>query len=91
MKDKDIFNIFFREKPSMMLVTMRNNKKEMYASYLAKQIDCTYSHVVKILKEMHKAGLVEFHKQGRLKLLNLTKKGDEVAKHIDKVRMIFKD
>ena len=86
MKNKEIFNVFFREKPSMMLVELRNAKSEVYASSLAKQIDCTYSHVVKILQEMEKEGLINFDKQGRLKLLTLTKKGQEIATRIDDVR-----
>jgi len=85
-KNKEIFNVFFREKPAMMLVELRNAKAEVYASSLAKQIDCTYSHVVKILQEMQKEGLVDFDKQGRLKLLSLTKKGQDVAMRIDDVR-----
>lgn len=85
-KNKEIFNVFFREKPAMMLVELRNAKAEVYASSLAKQIDCTYSHVVKILQEMQKEGLVDFDKQGRLKLLSLTKKGHDVAMRIDDVR-----
>lgn len=86
MKNKEIFNVFFREKPAMMLVELRNAKAEVYASSLAKQIDCTYSHVVKILQEMEREGLVNFDKQGRLKLLTLTKKGQDVATRIDDVR-----
>ncbi len=86
MKQKEIFSVFFREKPSMMLVELRNAKSEVYASSLAKQIDCTYSHVVKILQQMEKEGLVNFDKQGRLKLLTLTKKGNDVASRIDDVR-----
>ena len=70
----------------MMLVELRNAKAEVYASSLAKQIDCTYSHVVKILQEMEREGLVNFDKQGRLKLLTLTKKGQDVATRIDDVR-----
>ena len=87
MNNDAIFNVFFREKPAMMLVNLKNAKDEIYASSLAKQIDCTYSHVVKILQEMEKAGLINFEKQGRLKLLSLTKKGTEVAEHIDNVRI----
>ena len=87
MDNKEIFNVFFREKPAMMLVNLKNTKSEVYASALAKQVDCTYSHVVKILQQMEKAGLVNFEKQGRLKLLTLTKKGVEVAENIDQVRM----
>jgi DNA-binding MarR family transcriptional regulator len=89
LKNKEIFNVFFREKPSMMLVELRNAKAEVYASSLAKQIDCTYSHVVKILQEMEREGLVNFDKQGRLKLLTLTKKGHDVASRIDDVRGIL--
>lgn len=87
--DKEIFNVFFREKPAMMLVMLKNAKNEVYASSLAKQIDCTYSHVVKILQEMEKSQLVNFEKQGRLKLLTLTKKGAEIAEHIDNVRILL--
>jgi DNA-binding MarR family transcriptional regulator len=87
MVNAKIFNVFFREKPAMMLVNLKNAKDEIYASSLAKQIDCTYSHVVKILQEMEKAGLINFEKQGRLKLLTLTKNGQEIAEHIDNIRL----
>ena len=86
MKKEEIFNVFFREKPAMMLVSLSNSKSEMYASSLAKQIDCTYSHVVKILQQMEEADLISFEKQGRLKLLKLTKKGRDVAESINKIR-----
>ena len=86
MAKPDIANVFFREKPAKMLIELRRNaKKEIYASNLAKSVDCTYSHVVKILQQMNKAGLVTFDKQGRLKLLSLTKKGEDVAGNIDKI------
>lgn len=87
--DEKIFNVFFREKPAMMLVNLKNAKSTVYASSLAKKIDCTYSHVVKILQEMEKSGLINFEKQGRLKLLTLTKKGSEVAEHIDGIRTLL--
>ncbi len=73
----------------MMLVELRNAKGEIYASSLAKKIDCTYSHVVKILQEMENASIVNFDKQGRLKLLTLTKKGNEIAELITKTRNLL--
>ena len=73
----------------MMLVNLRTSKSEVYASSLAKQIDCTYSHVVKVLQEMQKEGLINFDKQGRLKLLTLTRKGTEIAGRIDDIRNIL--
>jgi DNA-binding MarR family transcriptional regulator len=88
-KNKEIFKVFFREKPAMMLVELKNADSEVYASSLAKSIDCTYSHVVKILQQMEKEGLINFDKQGRLKLLTLTKKGAEIANRIDDVRILL--
>ena len=89
MDNKEIFNVFFREKPAMMLVGLKNTKGAMYASSLAKQIDCTYSHVVKILQEMERAELINFDKQGRLKLLTLTKKGSDIADNISSIRNLL--
>jgi len=85
-KNKKIFDVFFREKPAMMLIELKNANSQIYASVLAKQIDCTYSHVVKILQEMQKANLINFKKIGRLKLLELTKKGHEIARNIECIK-----
>lgn len=89
VKDKEIFDVFFREKPAMMLVELKNANSQVYASVLAKQIDCTYSHVVKILQEMQKAELINFKKEGRLKLLELTKKGKDIATYIEGIKTML--
>jgi len=86
LKNKKIFRVFFREKPAMVLVNLFTSSTQHYASSIAKVVDCTYSHIIKILGEMQKADLVTFQKQGRLKYLKLTKKGEEVASYIDKIR-----
>lgn len=89
IKNKKIFDVFFREKPAMMLVELKNANSQIYASVLAKQIDCTYSHVVKILQEMQKANLINFKKEGRLKLLELTKQGHEIARNIESIKTML--
>lgn len=89
MNRKEIFEVFFREKPAMMLVELKNAESQVYASILAKQIDCTYSHVVKILQEMQKAELINFKKEGRLKLLELTNKGHQIASNIESIRTML--
>lgn len=86
VKTKKIFNVFFREKPTLMLVNLYNASNDVYASNLAKQVDCTYSHVVKILQEMSKAGLVNFQKEGRLKILKLTDKGRKIAEMMNDIK-----
>lgn len=89
MVDEKLFGVFFREKPALLLLSLKNAKKEIYASTVAKQIDCTYSHVVKILQEMETGKLINFNKTGRLKLLTLTKKGEQVADYIERIRSVI--
>jgi DNA-binding MarR family transcriptional regulator len=69
-----------------MLVALRKLSKARYGSILAKEVDCTYSHAVKILQTLEELGLVSFEKKGRIKLIKLTKKGQEVAENIDAIR-----
>jgi len=76
--------IFLREKPiELLLCLTRGNTKEKYPSLLAKDSKCTYSHTVHLLQRMEKSELVNFEKQGRLKLVTLTKRGEDVASLFD--------
>lgn len=83
---KDNFDIFFRRKPALMLVALKKMSKARYGSLLAKEVDCTYSHAVKILQTLEELGLVSFEKKGRIKLIKLTKKGEDIAEDIDSIR-----
>jgi DNA-binding MarR family transcriptional regulator len=85
-KMKDNFDIFFRRKPALMLVALKKMSKARYGSVLAKEVDCTYSHAVKILQTLENLGLVVFEKKGRIKLIKLTKKGEEISENIDSIR-----
>ena len=89
VRKKDIFEVFFRKKPAMILVALRNDTRNRYGSILAKEVDCTYSHAVKILQEMEKAKLVNFEKQGRIKLIKLTDSGNRVAESIEKIKNLL--
>lgn len=61
-----------------------------YGSVLAKEIDCTYSHAVKILQTLEDLGLVDFEKKGRIKLIQLTKKGKDVADAMENIQKLIK-
>ncbi|MEK6904325.1 MAG: winged helix DNA-binding protein [Nanoarchaeota archaeon] len=88
-KQRDIFEVFFRRKPAMILVALKSGTKNRYGSVLAKEVDCTYSHAVKILQDMQKSNLVTFEKQGRIKTIRLTENGLRVAEHIEKIKGIL--
>lgn len=87
---KDNFDIFFRRKPALMLVSLKKNNRMRYGSILAKEVDCTYSHAVKILQTLELLKLVVFEKRGRIKVIKLTKKGIEVADAIENIRNLVK-
>lgn len=83
---KDNFNVFFRRKPALMLVALKRLSRARYGSILAKEVDCTYSHAVKILQNLERLSLVEFEKKGRIKLIKLTKRGTDVAENIESIK-----
>lgn len=87
---KDNFDVFFRRKPAMMLVCLKKNTRMRYGSILAKEVDCTYSHAVKILQTLEELRLVEFEKKGRIKLIKLTKKGRDVADAMSSIQELIK-
>ncbi len=88
-KTTNNFDLFFRKKPALMLIALRRISRAKYGSILAKEVDCTYSHAVKILQILEEQGLVVFEKKGRIKIIKLTKKGGEVASHIETVKELL--
>ena len=74
----------------MMLVSLKRNSRMRYGSILAKEIDCTYSHAVKILQTLEDLELVVFEKKGRIKIILLTKKGKEVADAIEDIQKLIR-
>ena len=78
-------DLFLHGKPATILVGIKRGRGEKYASLLSKEADCTYSHAVKILNKFKESGLVEFDKQGRRKLIELTEKGERIASSMERL------
>ncbi len=79
---KALDDIFLHVKPAKIMVGLVRGHDTKYASVLSKEADCTYSHTVKILDQFKEHGLIEFRKEGRKKLIELTDEGEEVAEHM---------
>jgi len=80
-KEKFITKLFFRTKPVKLLISLKAGPK--YATILSKEIDCTYSHTVKLLDQFNSFGLVDFDKKGRIKMVKLTMDGQDLAHSIE--------
>lgn len=75
--------MFFRIKPVKMLTSLKSGPK--YATIIAKETDCTYSHTVKLLDLFKEYGLVNFEKKGRIKIVKLTELGEDISKSMESI------
>lgn len=75
--------LFLQKIPSKILMELKNMNTQSYASQLSKSIDCTYSHTVKVLEQMHELGLISFRRQGRIKVVYLTQRGQNIAEKVE--------
>lgn len=80
-KEKQVPRLFLRPKPVKMLISLKNGPK--YATILSKEVDCTYSHTVKLLDQFKGFGLVDFEKKGRIKIVKLTEEGQDLAHSVE--------
>ncbi|MFH1623031.1 MAG: hypothetical protein ABIA12_00725 [Candidatus Aenigmatarchaeota archaeon] len=77
--------LFLHTKPVRLIVSLK--KGPQYATILSKDIDCTYSHTVKLLDQFKRFDLVGFEKKGRIKIVKLTQAGEAVAHAFEGVLM----
>ena len=78
-----LISLFLKEKPALTMILLRDRSKKWYISALAKMVDTTYPHMVKLINRLEKAGIVKTHKEGRTRYVELTEKGDELAHDIE--------
>jgi len=82
-EENKLVKLFLRTKPVKILISLKNGPK--YATQVSKEIDCTYSHTVKLLDDFKTQGLVTFKKQGRIKIITLTEDGEDLTHSVEGV------
>ena len=86
---KNNYDLIFKEKPFLVLIALRKGTKPKYGNVLAREIDCTFSHITKVLGTFEKIGIITSSKEGRIKLVNLTPKGIELADQLQKMHKLL--
>jgi predicted transcriptional regulator len=76
--ETEIISLFLHEKPAGIIMSLKESNIK-YASILSKEVDCTYTHTLKILTQLENYRLVTFEKNGRIKKVSLTSEGEDVA------------
>jgi predicted transcriptional regulator len=77
--------VFFNEKPVKTLATLAKKDRVWYPSMICKEIDCTYPHMMTILKTFKSEGLIITEEQGRIKIVRLTEHGEDLARDFENV------
>jgi len=85
LKEKFGPKLFLRPKPVKMLVELRSGPK--YATLLAREVNITYSHTVKLLDTFNDIGLISFEKKGRIKIIKLTDLGEDISHALESVML----
>lgn len=81
----ELEEFFLHSKPSQILVQLNYPGKDHYTSEIAKEVDCTYSHAVRIIKKMESHDLIQTRKEGRKKVVELTEKGQEIVEPLSEL------
>lgn len=65
-----------------------NGNRKLNVSQLAREVNCTYSHAIKIKNVFEEMGILTSKKQGREITLKLTEEGKKVAEAFREIRSI---
>jgi len=76
--------------PSDLLVFIRKQLNTTYISAIYKETKMTWSWINEVIIKFEKYGLIEREKQGRIKIIKLTKKGEELADDLIRIESILK-
>jgi predicted transcriptional regulator len=71
----------FNEKPMKAIVAIRS-LQDPYIKQVSEEVDCTYSHTVKLLQKLKRKGVVTSEERGRRKILRLTSQGEALSRKI---------
>lgn len=81
-EDTEKYWSFFQEKPLKTLILLKKEEKEMYQAKIAKKVDMTYAHTLKVLNMLKELKLLRFSESGRSKFAGLSELGEEVANRL---------
>jgi len=91
MGEERLQEFFFRSKPVNVLIALGDPNEAWFASSLAKEVNCTFPHMIAILSKFESFGLVSFKTEGRRKLVFPTQQGRKLAQAFSRTIAAFKD
>lgn len=78
-EEDSLKEFFVNVKSAKILVSLSNPTTDNYASKISSNVDCTYSHTVRIIQKFEDRGLLESEREGRKRVVQLTEDGRDIA------------
>ncbi len=82
--------LIFQEKPVAALLVLKEIKEGAYQTLVAKRVNTTYAHTVKIMNELEHLRLIRSEQAGRMKFIKLTELGLEVVESLERIKRILR-
>ena len=80
MKKQSLEDLLFKKKPLQILLSLLSGPK--YITQIARKVNSPYPHVYKILKSFERTGIINLEKSGRIRVVSLTKKGENILEKL---------
>jgi len=80
----EIERLLLQKRPVQILLKI-DELERPYTSTIIKEVDTTFAHATNLLIEMERLDLVNSHKEGRVKYIELTEHGESVAHILKKL------
>ncbi len=90
MRREALESLFLREKPALALLAVAE-VEPAYPTAIAKRINSTFPHTCSVLAELEEHGLIRSRPEGRVRHLELTERGMEVALALRNLRDALKE
>ncbi|MFB6115453.1 MAG: winged helix DNA-binding protein [Candidatus Nanohalobium sp.] len=84
MPETSTKDVVLNEKPADTIVLL-NEKGPSYPKKLSDETETTYSHMVRMLKDLKEEDLVTSEKKGRRKVYKLTGKGEKLGEQLSEL------
>jgi predicted transcriptional regulator len=81
-----MFNAFVREKPSRVLLVLKDQNSQWHLSKIARETGTSYVYVTKFVSSLARKGFVTIEPKGKLRLVKLTEKGMETVSLIEQLK-----
>lgn len=78
-------DVILHPKNAIVVTSLKDDTKKWYAGSLARQSGLSYVYVTELLAMFEKDGVIDIKKEGKVRRVTLTEKGQKIATALDEL------